>query len=141
MAFTYIANQLRVSASLVAQASTAAAGAINGTAVDISALEGPLLVVVNAALASASDTITFTVEHSTASGSGFAAVDASILVNPDTGDADTFEVVTDALNSGVQTLALRRELLKRYVRIVATTAGSGISVVFSGEIAGLLKRV
>lgn len=137
--FSYLANQLSINSSLAVQISTAAAGAINGTAVDIGELEGPLLVAVDAPLASASDTITFTVEHSTASGSGFGAVAAAALINPSTGVAATFTQVTDAAGNGLQILALNRELLKRYVRIVATTAGSGITVYIAGYILGVKK--
>lgn len=130
---------LRATASLTAQASTAAAGAIKGTAVDISDLEGPVFIHVQAPVASASDTITFTVQHSETTTDGdFAAVSASTLVSPSTGAADTFTVVTDAVAVD-ETLALLRDVLKRYVRVVATTAGSGISVVFAAEVIGQPK--
>lgn len=133
MSFAYPANQIAIRASLLAQASTAAAGAINGTGVDIGEYEGPILVHVNAPVASASDTITFTVEHSESLSTGYSAVPAAVLVNPDTGEADTFTVVTDAVAVN-ESLALKRERLKRYVRVVATTAGSSISVVFAAYI-------
>lgn len=131
-------NNISVGVSLAAQRSTAAAGAINGTGVDISGLEGPVFVHVNAPVASASDTITFTVEHSESSGSGYAAVSASILVNKDTGAAATFTQVTDAVAVN-QTLALLRDQLKRYVRVVATTAGSSIDVTFAAYVIGQPK--
>ena len=127
--FSYFANAARVISSLKPQESTASAGAINGTAIDISGAEGPILVTASAPVASSGDTITFTVEHSEASGSGFVAVGADFLVDPDTGDPATFTVVTDAVAID-QTLALKHENLKRYVRVVATTAGSGIDVFF-----------
>lgn len=135
--FSYVANQLQVSASLLVQNSTAAAGAVNGTGVDIGELEGPLAVTVNAPVASASDTITFTVEHSD-DDSTYGAVGADALVNPSTGAAATFTQVTDA-NAVFETLALKRDRLKRYVRVVATTAGSSIDVNFAAYIIGLKK--
>lgn len=128
---------LRVTASLKAQASTAAAGAINGTGVDISDLEGPIFVHVQAPVASTGDTIDFTVEHSE-DNTTFAAVAAATLVNPATGAADTFTQVTAAVAVD-ETLALLRDVLKRYVRVVATTAGSSISVVFAAEVIGQPK--
>lgn len=131
--YTYLPNQVEVKASLLTQASTAAAGAINGTGIDLSLYEGPPLVVVNAPVASASDTITFTVEHSEEASANYSAVPAAALVDPDTGDPATFTQVTDAV-AVFQTRALLRDRLKRYVRVVATTAGSGISVVFAAYI-------
>lgn len=137
--FSYIANQLVVRPSLTAQESTAGAGAIKGSAVDISDLEGPLEAYVNAPVASSGDTITFTVQHSETTTDGdFGAVNAAHLVDPDTGVAATFTQVTDAVAVS-QALALKRENLKRYVRIVATTAGSGIDVFFFGAIIGMKK--
>lgn len=133
--FTYLANRVEFNNSHIPQRSTAAAGAINGNAVDTAVYEGALLVRVNAPVASSGDTITFTVEHSEASGSGFGAVPAAALVNADTGAAATFTVVTDAVEV-YQTLALKKELLKRYVRVVATTAGTSIDVIFSSTIVG-----
>lgn len=140
MAFVYPANQLEIQASLKVQVSTAAAGAINGTGVDIGEYEGNILVMVNAPVASASDTVTFTVEHSESLSTGYGAVPAAVLVNPDTGEADTFTVVTDAIPV-FETLALKRERLKRYVRVVATTAGGTISVSFAAFIIAQKKYV
>lgn len=128
MAFTYISNQIEVKASLRVQNSTAAAGAINGTGVDISNYEGAINVVVDAPVASTADTITFTVEHSE-DNSAFGAVPAAALVDAN-GDPDTFTVVTDAL-AVFETLTLKRDQLKRYVRVVATTAGGTINVNFA----------
>ena len=126
------ANQLSINASLRVQVSTAAAGAVNGTGVDIGESIGPVLVVVDAPVASASDGIAFTVEHSY-DNSTFAAVGADALVDPATGDADTFTAVTDAV-AVFEKLALKRDRLRRYVRVVATTSGSGITVYFAAYI-------
>lgn len=136
MASTFYSN-LNITASLVAQVASSA-GAVNGTGVDISGLEGTIYVHVNAPVASSADTITFTVEHSESSGSGYAAVAAAALVNPTTGAADTFTQVTDAVAVD-ETLVLVRDQLKRYVRIVATVAGTSPTVYFCGFIAGQNK--
>jgi hypothetical protein len=134
----YLANQAEVKASHLVQRSSAAAGAINGTGVDLANYVGPVLIHVNAPVASASDTINFTVEHSE-DNSSYSAVPASELVNPDTGAAATFTQVTAAAAVN-ETLALKRERLKRYIRVVATTAGSGIDVTFAAYVIGE-KRV
>lgn len=136
--FAYVANRLEIVASLTAQRSTAAAGAINGTGVDIGESEGPILIHINGPVASASDTITFTVQHSY-DNSSWANVDSSLLVDPNTGEAATFTVVTDAVAISEE-LALKREALRRYVRVVATTTGSSIDVLFTAVIAYMKKN-
>lgn len=127
--FVYTADEIEVQASHTAQNSTAAAGAVNGTAVDVAPYEGPLLITVSASAASTGDTITFTVEESEDGSTSWTAVTASELVNPNTGDAATFTVVDDSAAVN-ETLALKRERLKRYIRVVATTTGTGIDVFF-----------
>lgn len=75
------------------------------------------------ARASGSNTTTVTVEHSDTSGSGFAAVPASALFNPNTGAAASFaNISTTAYDSY---LGLNRQQLKRYVRV--TFAGTSIT--------------
>lgn len=128
---------LQIARSLNAQRATSAA-AVNGTGVDISALEGPIFVHVNAPVASSADTVTFTVEHSEASGSGYAAVSSAILVSPSTGDPATFTIVTDAVTVD-ESLILIRDRLKRYVRVVATVAGTSPDVTFTGLVIGQKK--
>ncbi len=134
MPYMYLANQADVRASLNVQRA-AAAGAVNGTAVDIADFTGPLTVTVDAPVASAGDTIDFTVEHSESSTAGFSAVPAAALVDPDTGAAATFTQVTDAV-AVFETLALKREVLRRYVRVVATVAGAAPDVTFAAYVAG-----
>ena len=138
MAFAYLANQLSYSASLRVQRSSAAAGAINGTGIDIGELEGPLLIMVDAPVASTADTITFTVETSESLSTGYAAIAAASLMNPNTGAAATFTQVTASV-AVFEALAVNRELCKRYVRVVATTAGSSIDVTFAAYILGMKK--
>jgi hypothetical protein len=127
MAFAYVANQIDIKPSLVTQRSTAAAGAINGTAVDLAPYTEGAEVYVNAPVASAADTINFTVQDSEDGSTGWNNIAAAALVNPDTGVAATFTQVTDVVAVS-QVLALKTEVLKRYIRVVATTAGASIDV-------------
>ncbi len=134
MPFMYLANQAEVRASLNVQRA-AAPGAVNGTPVDIAGYDGPLTVSVDAPLASAGDTIDFTVEHAELAAGPYAAVPAAALVNSDTGAAATFTQVTDAV-AVFETLALKREVLRRFVRVVATVAGAAPDVTFAAYVAG-----
>lgn len=138
MPFVYLADQVQIDDSHLVQNSTAAAGAINGTAVNIGETEGPLLVMVNAPVASTSDTIDFTVQHSS-DNSTWANVPAASLVSV-TGTASTFTQVTDAV-AVFETLALKPEALRQWIRVVATTAGSGIDVDFAAYIVSQKKYV
>jgi hypothetical protein len=133
--FFYLANQAEITSSLKAQRSTASAGAINGDAVDLAKYNGPVLLKVSAPAASSGDTIDFTVQHSEDGSTSWASVPAASLVNPDTGAAATFSQVTDAA-AREETLALKRDNLRRYIRLVATTAGASIDVVFAGIVVG-----
>lgn len=119
-----LANQLSISASLrAASLSTANAATADGTGIDIGEMEGTVLVVVDAALASSGETMTFTVEHSY-DNSTFADVGADALVDPATGLATTF-TVNSASVAVFQTLALKRDRLRRYIRVKGTAAGNG----------------
>lgn len=119
--------------------SVTAAGATNGAAVSINELEGNLAVLAHAILATAgtTPTLTFTVEHRVDSGDSWGAVPAAALINPDTGAAATFGVVTAAANVGLQVLGLVRALCKAQIRVVATVAGtSSPSFKFSAAVVG-----
>lgn len=137
MSFTYAANKLRVVPSITAQLSASSAGAINGTAVDVKDLDGPILVHVNGPVASTGDTTTFTVEHSYDGSTSWTSA-ATLLVNPDTGVETAFTVMTDAVAIN-QTLALKGESLRRYVRVVATSAGTSIANYFTAVLIGQKK--
>ena len=126
--FSEIPISVGIKWSHTAQVSTAAAGAINGTAVDIGETEGAIAVFASASAMSTSDTLDWTLEHSY-DNSTFAAVPAAVLID-EVGDAATFTQVTDAAASN-QTLYLNRDLLRRYVRVVATTAGTTITAAFA----------
>lgn len=128
--FSYLPNQLRVEASIPAKSVSATE---NGAAVDISDTEGSPLVVINSPVASASDTVTYTVQHSYNGTTGWENVPAAALVNPETGNAATFTQVTDAV-AVFETLALKRDSLRRYVRVVATIAGSTVTAIVAAYI-------
>jgi hypothetical protein len=88
---------------------------------DVSSYVGPVYINV-ACNATGTDTPAITVEHS-ADDSTFAAIPASALMDPTTGDADTFTTPT-ASTAQDETLLLNRQQLKRYVRVVLTGAVS-----------------
>lgn len=103
-----------------------AAGATNGSAVSIGEFEGNVALLVQAPLAAAgtNPTLTFTVEHRVNASDSWGAVPAAALIDPATGNADTFNVVTGAANAGLQKLGLVRAMCKAQIRIVATVAGT-----------------
>lgn len=122
--FGFLANQLSVNASIRADGYATADGAtLDGAGVDVGESVGPVMVTVDAALASAGETMTFTVEHSF-DNTTFAPVGADALVDPATGDPDTF-TVNSATVAVLETLALKRDRLRRYVRVKGTAAGNG----------------
>lgn len=125
-------NLLSIENTIIGQSITGTTP-IEGTGIDTSNYEGTLLIHVSSQAPSASDTLTITVEDSDvqADGSDWAAATAAALFDPATGDTDTFDVITDAAASH-QTLALRLAYCKRYVRVVVTAAGSGITIPFNG---------
>lgn len=88
---------------------------------DVSVFVGDVFLNV-ACNATGTDTPAITVEHSL-DDSTYGAVPASALVNPETGEADTFTTPT-ASTAQDETLVLVRQQLKRYVRVVLTGAVS-----------------
>jgi|GEM_PF-5725316 len=137
--FSMLAAQLRVSATIRAAAyTTANAATLDGTSVDIGELEGSLILVVDAALASTGESMAFAVQHSY-DGTTWAAVPAAALVNAETGVATTITVNTAsvAVNDRV---ALKRDLLRRFVRVQGTATGNGTpAYAIAAYIAGLRK--
>lgn len=118
---------------------TTAAGATQGSAVSIGEWVGNIMVLVNAPLASAgsSPTLTWTVEHRVDSTDSWGAVPAAALINPLSGAAATFAVVTDAANPGAQKLGLVKALCKAQIRLVATVGGTSTpTFVFAGFFIG-----
>lgn len=119
-----LADQLYIANTIAnASASTADASTLDGTGIDIGEISGTVLVRIDAAAASSGETMTFTVEHSY-DNSSFTAVSASALVTPGTGAAGTFTVNTASVAVN-ETLALKRDLLRRYIRVKGTAAGNG----------------
>lgn len=134
-----LANQLSISAShRAASRSTANAATADGTGIDIGELEGTILVLIDAAAASSGETMTFTVEHSY-DNSTFAAVGSDALVAPGTGIAATFTVNTASV-AVFEHLALKRDRLRRYIRVKGTAAGDGSpTYVFASYAIGIKK--
>ena len=135
---TMLSPDFQSVATLVPQTQTTAA-AFNGTGVDVTPFRTKDLAIhVIAPVATASDTITFTVEHSDNASTSFGAVTAGDLVDRD-GTASTFTVVTDAIAVDQILFLKKTGDLKRYVRVVATTAGGTITVFFAATISGLYE--
>lgn len=119
-----LADQLYIANTIAnASASTADGSTLDGTGIDIGEISGTVLVRIDAAAASSGETMTFTVEHSY-DNSTFTAVSASALVTPGTGAAGTFTQNTASVAVN-ETLALKRDLLRRYIRVKGTAAGNG----------------
>ncbi|NIN36647.1 MAG: hypothetical protein GTO60_16750 [Gammaproteobacteria bacterium] len=100
---------------------------------DIAKYVGNIFINVSQA-AGGSDTLAVVVEHATTSGGTFAAVPASALFDPATGDAATFANLAALATD--QTLALNRQQLKRYVRVKFTGASANdnnVSVVAGAQ--------
>ena len=100
---------------------------------DVSKYVGNIFINI-AQAAGGSDTLVVTVLHATASGGSFAAVPASALFNPETGEADTFDDLVAAATD--QTLGLNRQQLKRFLLINFAGASSNdndVSVTAAGQ--------
>lgn len=119
-----IANQLNVAATIRANAYDTANGAdLEGTGVDVGEAIGPIFVTIDAALASSGETMDFVVQHSY-DNSDWADIGADALVNPATGEADTFTQNTAAV-AVFETLAVKRDRVRRYLRVKGEAAGNG----------------
>jgi len=95
-----------------------------GTAVDLINNSEPVVALVVAvnAISGTTPTLDVTVEESDDGSTGWVAVPAVALIDPDTGDATTFTQVTTV--DSFQVLALRRQKVTRFVRVVFTLAGT-----------------
>lgn len=108
-------------------------------AVDIYDLAENLVVLLDAETGTGTDpTLDLAIQHREDASDDWAAVPAAALYNPATGDADTFDQVTDAADS-TQTLALRRERLKAQVRAVLTIGGTTPDFVCAVYLLGIPK--
>lgn len=108
--------------TLLANAAARAATA-TGTGVDITACRGQIVVLLDAAAASAGDTLDVTLEESDTLGSGYTAI---------TGGAFT-QVTSGAASQ--QKISLNADSLKTYIRAVATIAGNGGEAIIVGVLA------
>lgn len=134
-AFDIVAG-LSYDTSLAPAARTASA---NGTGVDVSLADGPIIAIVaeSAAGTGTTPTLAWTVEESD-DNSTYAAVPADSLVDAN-GDATTFTGVTTAANK--QVVRLRKQLLKKYIRVVATIGGTTPSFTCRAEIVSVKRFV
>lgn len=125
--FGMINDAVEVAVSIAPQAITSTA-AVNGTAVATANTLEDLLLHLNSGAASTADTLDFAVQESADGSTSWAAVPADALFSPTTGQAVTPTQVTDA-GAVSQLIGIRKERVKPYVRVVATAAGSSISIV------------
>lgn len=101
----------------------------NGTGVDVRALDGDLVLILDSAAAGAgtNPTLDVTVEHSDASGSGYTAISGA-----------AFTQVTSTASQ--QKLVISKDGAKRYVRVTYTIGGtSSPSFTFSVTGVGVKK--
>ena len=124
--FTYAPNQVEVKNTVPPTTTSASSTDINGTAIDLANYDGGVLVSVYSTDLSAG-TANWLVEESEDGSSGWAAIAAAALVNPATGVAATF---TGASTNGIveETLAVKKEVCKRYLRVTVDPTGMTGSV-------------
>ncbi len=115
MAF-YISNLAQTSSEI--KVVTASSGGLLFTGVDLINIPGGAVVVNINGLTGGTGTATITLEHSTALGSGYVAVPAAAILNNNTGAVTTLS--TFSTTGTNQTVAVNRELLRRYLRINVT---------------------
>lgn len=110
-----------------------------GDAVDIGDLSDNLLVVLDAEAGTGTDPeLDLAIQHRADDSDAWANVPADALYDPATGEAATFDTVTDAA-AALQKLALRRERLKAQVRAVLTIGGTTPDFVCAAYLVGLPK--
>lgn len=124
--FTYAANIVEVKNTVPPQSTTTSSTDINGTAIDLANYDGAVLVSVYSSDLGAGSA-NWLVEESATGSSNWSAVAAAALVDPDTGEAATF---TGASTSGIveETLAVKKEVCKRYLRVTVDPTGMTGSV-------------
>lgn len=128
------ADMIEVTNSIVPTSVSSAASATKGTGVDLSKYENAVLVRVNST-APGSGTVTFTVQTADVdSDASYAAVDATDLVDPSTGANATFTVAASG-TPVAQTLAIKKQNVGRYIRVVATPASTPTCVFHAAVIA------
>lgn len=120
--FAYLANTVDVKNTVVPTTTSASSTDIDGTAIDLAQYDAAVLVSVYSTDLSAGSAAWLVQESATGVGS-WTAIAAAALVDPDTGEAATF---TGASTSGIveETLAVKKETLKRYLRVVVDPTGA-----------------
>lgn len=116
MAGLYISNLAQNTSEI--KSITASSGGLLFTGVDLSNIPGGAVVVNINAITGGTNTATVTLEHSTALGSGYVSVPAAAILNNNTGVATTLS--TFSTTGTNQTVAVNRELLRRYLRLNVT---------------------
>jgi hypothetical protein len=134
--FTYAPNQVEVKNTVPPETTTASSTDINGTAIDLANYDGGVLVSVYSTDLSAGSA-NWLVEESETGSSAWTEVAAAALVDPATGQPDTF---TDAGTSGIveETLAVKKEVCKRYLRVTVDPTGATGS--FAAYITGMKRN-
>jgi hypothetical protein len=134
--FTYAPNQVEVKNTVVPSTTAASSDDINGTAIDLANYDGGVLVSVYSTDLSAGSANWLVEESETGTGD-WTEVAAAALVDPATGEADTF---TDASTSGIvqETLAVKKEVCKRFLRVTVDPTGATGS--FTAYITGMKRN-
>lgn len=134
--FTYAANQVEVTNTVVPTTLSTGSTDINGTAVDLANYEGAVLVSVYSTDLSAGSAAWLIEESATGSGS-WTTVSATAVVSPADGSTTT---LTGASTSGIveETVAVKKETLKRYLRVTVDPTGATGS--FTAYITGMKRN-
>lgn len=112
---------------------------VAGDNVTIRGLDENLVVLLDSAAGTGtSPTLDLVLQHRADDSDSWADVPAAALYDPATGEAATFDQVTDA-EASTQTLALRRERLKAEVRAVLTIGGTTPDFICAVYLLGLPK--
>lgn len=130
MAGLYISNLAQLSSEI--KTITASSGGLLFTGVDLINIPGGAVVVNINALTGGTGTTTITLEHSTVLGSGYVTVPAAAVLNNNTGVVTTLS--TFSTTGTNQTVAVNRELCRRYLRIniTGTTITQTIALITIG---------
>jgi len=101
-------------------------GAVDSGWVPIAEYEGNIALCLDAALASAgtTPTLTIAVTHRVDSNDAGDTLPSTSLINPSTGAAASFAVVTGAANAGLQVLGLVKAEARAQIKVTATVAGT-----------------
>ncbi len=119
--FTYLPNTVEVKNTIIPATVTTSSAAVNGTAIDLAQYDAAVLVSLYVSILSAG-TAVVTVEESSTGSSAWTTIAASAIVDPDTGTATAFTTPGAAIVN--QTLAVKKETLKRYLRVTITPTGA-----------------